>query len=125
MKTGAEPGRVVEKAVRLDTAYEGAIEATLYGEVADIHRSSRFGPRNRHYRFYVCRISLPGIDLTQLDNAIERSLDALGSAKRQAGHKLGVHGYWKWFTEDEIRHGAEVSATMRTVLLEIVRAADP
>jgi hypothetical protein len=73
VKTEVKPEKVAVATVRGDLGYRGPATAVWRGEVPDIHFSSRF-VRDRNFRFHVCEVRLPEIDLHQPRNPLERAL---------------------------------------------------
>ena len=73
VKTEVKPDRVAIGTVRSDLGYRGPATATLLGEVHDVHFSNRFH-LDRRYRFHVCEVQLPEVDLHQPGNVLEQAL---------------------------------------------------
>jgi hypothetical protein len=111
-------------AVRFDTSYEREITAKYCREVTNIHASTRFGPRQRQYRFYLCKVTCAGVDLCQPGNALQQSLLALQAAKVAAGQTLGERGYWSWFTVEEMKQRPDMSQDVAAVLPAVVECAE-
>jgi 8-oxo-dGTP pyrophosphatase MutT (NUDIX family) len=73
VKTEVKPEKVAVATVRGDLGYRGPATAIWRGEVPDIHFSNRFF-RDRRFRFHVCEVQLPEVDLHQPRNPLERAL---------------------------------------------------
>lgn len=112
------------QAVRFDTAYQGEATSKFCREVSDIHASTRFGPRQRQYRFYLCLTTFPGVALCEPGNALEQSLNAFQAAKAAAGESFGGRGYWNWFTVDEIEQRSDMSPDLAVLLAEAVQCVE-
>ncbi len=123
-KTHSSLEEMAGHAVFLDAAYAGDTGAKYLREVLDVHPSNRFGLNRRRYRFYLCLMDFPGLDLTQSGNALEQSLTALQSAKGDQGRKSGARGYWNWFTPDELRDQAEMSPQVAVLLNAVAEAGE-
>jgi 8-oxo-dGTP pyrophosphatase MutT (NUDIX family) len=74
IKTQSKPERVAVATVRSDLGYRGPATAVWQGEAPDIHSSQRF-QRDRRYRFHICAVQLPEVDLHQPCGPLERALD--------------------------------------------------
>ncbi len=109
-------------AVRLDSGYEGPLEAVSFAEVPRTQPSQRFGTQRRNYRLHLCWVTLPNVNLAQPANALQASLEDMANQKAQAGFVPGDAGYWAWFTEDDFRSRGDISATMEAVLLTILQS---
>lgn len=123
-KTNNPPEVMAAKAVEWDTSYDRQLDVQRCGEESDVHLSHRYGPRNREYRFHVCGVSVPDVDLTQPGNRLESALKSVEQARRDAGRRLGSRGYWDWFTEDEMQSGREISPTVGAILQIVLRCAE-
>lgn len=105
-----------KRAVRLDTAYTGDVEAECVAKVSHVHESKRFGIGERTYFYYVCETTFPGVNLSQTGNALEESLDAFGAAQASAGRDAGDRGYWSWFTRGELEERGDISPDIQSLL---------
>jgi hypothetical protein len=110
VKSEAKPAIVAMEAVRADTGFFGPIEAARVQEVGDVHFSSRFNQK-RCYLFHVCNAALPGVDLSKLNNRLERAL-----AKRDQK--------WSWFGESQLGNPGpnQLSPTVDAVRLSVLEA---
>jgi ADP-ribose pyrophosphatase YjhB (NUDIX family) len=90
-------------AVRADTGYTGPALAEYRGEVSAVQHSPRFD-RARNYRFHVCGVALPDIDLHRPGGPLERA--------------LGGRAY-RWLTASQLR----ASQVPLSPTVELVRAA--
>ncbi len=77
VKAETKPDQVAVAAVRADFGYRGPVTSSIKGEVEDVHFSHRFH-RDRRYRFHICDVQLPEIDLHQPGNALEKALQKRG-----------------------------------------------
>ena len=77
VKLEAKPDRVAAATVRADLNYRGPVESKWCGEVQDIHFSNRY-TRDRLFRFHICDVQLPEVDLHQPYNPIELAPDPPG-----------------------------------------------
>ena len=77
VKTEVKPDRVAKGTVRSDLGYTGPASAALLGEITDVHFSNRFH-RDRRYRFHVCEVQLPQVDLHQPGSLLEKALHRRG-----------------------------------------------
>ena len=73
VKTEVKPEQAAKAIIRSDLDYRGPATAVWRGEVPDIHFSNRF-LRDRPFRFHVCEVQLPEIDLHQPRNPLEQAL---------------------------------------------------
>jgi hypothetical protein len=112
------------QAVRFDTSFSGPVTAKFCREVANAHASTRFGARERRYRFYLCCVAIPKADLTESGNALEKALDDWQAAKQQAGQQFGERGYWGWFTLDELRRHPGLSPDVADLWPSVAEAAE-
>lgn len=71
--TEVKPERVAVGIVRSDLGYHGPATPMYRGEVTEVHFSDRFH-RDRNYRFHVCEVQLPEIDLHQPQSVLEQAL---------------------------------------------------
>ena len=109
VKTEVTPDRFAVRTVRADLGYRGPIHTELRGETSDVHYSPRFGV-HRKYRFHICEIMVPKIDLHRPYNELERGLML---RKKQ----------FKWLPGsmlDDSKIG--FSETMKAVRPEVLRA---
>lgn len=90
-------------AVRSDTGYTGPALAEYHSEVPAVQHSPRFD-RERNYRFHVCGVALPDIDLHRPGGPLERA--------------LGGRAY-RWLTASQLR----ASQVPLSPTVELVRAA--
>lgn len=81
VKTEIKPDRVAIRTVRSDLGYRGPVSAKVVGESTDVHFSNRFH-RERKYRFHVCDVQLPEVDLHQPGNVLEQALTRRGKKFR-------------------------------------------
>jgi 8-oxo-dGTP pyrophosphatase MutT (NUDIX family) len=110
MKTEVKPDRIAVSAVRSDLGYRGPATAVWRGEVADVHFSSRFR-RDRSYRFHICEVRLPEIDLFQPVNVLEQALT------RRRRRFLWVPG--SGLADPKIRFSPTLPSIRREVLASI------
>ena len=122
--SGTLPEGMAVRAIEWDTSYTGEVKVKWCSEVPDVHTSWRYEPHKATFRFHICKVTLPGVDLLLPNNALEKALNALQAAKIGAEHPLGSRGYWGWFTESQIRGDTDISPTMGAVLSAAIRAAD-
>ena len=73
VKTEVKPEQVAVATIRGDLGYGGPATAVGRGEVPDIHFSNRF-LRDRRFRFNVCEVQLPEVDLHQPRSLLEQAL---------------------------------------------------
>ena len=73
VKSEVKPQAVALSTVRSDLGYRGPANVNWLGEVQDCHFSHRF-QRDRLYRFHLCEIQLPEIDLHRPGNILEQAL---------------------------------------------------
>ena len=80
-------------------------------EVGDVHFSERFD-RERRYLFHLCRIDLPGVNLSRPNNRLERSLARHGRP-------------WAWIREEEFARPAahELSPTVTPLRAAVLQTA--
>jgi 8-oxo-dGTP pyrophosphatase MutT (NUDIX family) len=77
VKTEVKPEQVAVATVRADLDYRGPATAVWRGEVLDVHYSNRF-QRDRRFRFHVCEVQLPEVDLHQPRGLLEQALARRG-----------------------------------------------
>jgi ADP-ribose pyrophosphatase YjhB (NUDIX family) len=77
VKTEVKPDQVAKGTVRADLGYRGLALPAYLGEIADVHFSNRFF-RDRNYRFHICEVQLPDVDLHQPGNILERAMTRRG-----------------------------------------------
>lgn len=77
LKNELKPHQIAEKLLRTDLGYRAEVQAEWRGEAVDVHFSSRY-QRNRTYRFQVCSVELPQIDLMQPFSPLELALAQRG-----------------------------------------------
>jgi hypothetical protein len=116
LKTQAKPEQAVISAVRSDAGYQGEIEATRHGEVEHEHFSPRYN-RPRHFRFHICRVHLPGLELNVSPNPLETALQALARAEGDAQ-------YWGWFPEEHLKNPKIMSPTVEATRLAVIQASE-
>jgi hypothetical protein len=99
VKTEVKPDQVAKGTVRADLGYRGLALPAYLGEIADVHFSNRFF-RDRNYRFHICEVQLPDVDLHQPGNILERAMTRRGKtiplatrepAERPGGRVLPDH----------------------------------
>jgi hypothetical protein len=73
VKTEIDPLECAIQAVQADTGYLGRIEAAFLAEMETQHFSPRYN-RQRRYRFFLCEVNFPGVDLNAPNNAFEGCL---------------------------------------------------
>jgi ryanodine receptor 2 len=112
------------QAVRFDTSYGGPLAAKFCREVANIHPSTRFGARERRYRFYLCCVMLEEANPAEPGNALAKALDDLQAAKKNAGQQFGERGYWGWFTLDELHRHPGLSSDVADLLPAVAEAGE-
>ncbi|MDB5387951.1 MAG: hypothetical protein JWM11_3597 [Planctomycetaceae bacterium] len=116
LKNELKPHQIAEKLVRTDLGYRAEVHAEWRAEVLDIHFSSRY-QQDRLYRFQVCSVELPQIDLMQPYNPLELALSQRG--KRSA-----------WLTASELQenvanHSVSLSSTMQSIAASVLRIVPP
>jgi 8-oxo-dGTP pyrophosphatase MutT (NUDIX family) len=107
---GAEPTAV--GAVRTDTGYTGPAVPTYLGEALAVQHSPRFD-LERQYRFHVCAVALPHVDLSRHQNGLERALSGRQSV---------------WLSADGLRNppaGVTLSPTMPLVRVAVTGLTPP
>ena len=97
-KTETPPESVAQKLFRDDFGYTGEIKSEWKAEVEDVHFSDRF-QTDTQFRFHICEVTFPGLDIHMPFNALERKL-----------RERGVE--WKWVTADELGTSEEYSPTL-------------
>jgi hypothetical protein len=112
------------QAVRFDTSYEGRVQASYCSEGPHQRPGTRYGASNRRYRFYLCQVTFPDVDLCQTGNALEQSLDALEAVKVTANQPFGERDYWSWFTTDEMKQRPDLSPDVAAVLQVAIACAE-
>jgi len=136
-KTDANPEDAAVQAVRLDTGYDGPIEATMCNEFPYVQPSERFGrkdkdedkeeekeDKNVEFRFDICRVDLSEVDLADDGNSLAVAIKAFEQAMNMAGAQLNQRSYWGWFTEDQITDSNEVSPTAKAVLPSVLACVE-
>ncbi|HVA51052.1 MAG TPA: hypothetical protein VNH11_32225 [Pirellulales bacterium] len=84
------PEQAAERALRDDTGYDGRVQSTLESE-AELRQFSQRYQVDRDYHFYLCKVSLPGVDLRASGNALEAKVKAFGMP-------------WRWVPESELQN---------------------
>jgi 8-oxo-dGTP pyrophosphatase MutT (NUDIX family) len=74
IKTENKPDTVARATVRSDLGYRGPVHPVWRGEVPNVHFSNRF-QRDRQFRFHVCEVELPEVDLHQPSGILEQALN--------------------------------------------------
>jgi hypothetical protein len=115
-KTHGPLEAMADQAVRFDTAYVGTVVAEYEGDDVDVHDSTRFNARQRRYRYYVCAIQLPGVDLQQAGNPLAETLNDFEAAQQARGRTFGTRGYADWFAVAEMKQSPEMSTQVASVL---------
>lgn len=115
---------MAEQAVRFDTGYDGPITAEYAGDDVDRHDSTRFHAGQRRYRYYVCAIQVPKVDLQLPNNPLAKSLNDFETAQRGRGLTFGARGYADWFTVDELKQSPEMSPQVASVLPVVIAAVE-
>ena len=77
VKSEVKPEQVAVATIRDNLDYRGPASAVWKGEVPDVHFSSRF-QRDRRFRFHVCEVLLPEVDLHQPCGLLEQALTRRG-----------------------------------------------
>lgn len=124
LKNELAPNQIASKLVRSDLGYRGAVSAEWCAEIEDIHFSNRY-QQDRLYKFQVCRVDLPQVDLMQPYSPLELALC-------QRGKK------WVWLTADELTSSAAnpekkqesdsavpLSPTMSSIVRSVLGAVRP
>jgi 8-oxo-dGTP pyrophosphatase MutT (NUDIX family) len=110
VKSEVKPDRIALTTVRSDLGYRGPALVTWRGEVQDCHFSTRFH-HDRLYRFHICDIQLPDVDLHQPGNVLEQALEQRG--KR-----------FRWLTGSQLADPAiqfsPTMAALRTTVLGLI-----
>jgi hypothetical protein len=102
IKQELKPEATSRTVVRADLGYRGEVNIRSCGEVPDVHYSKRFG-RERAFRFHVCQVAFPDIDMSQAGNLLERGLQARCQQ-------------WHWLTAVQLRQPpVTVSPTLEAV----------
>lgn len=107
---------MAEQAVRFDLEYQGLVTVEYAGDAVEVHDSTRFNAGKRRYRFYVCVIQLPEVDLRQPDNPLAETMNEFQAARLARGLTVGTRGYADWFTVDEMKQSPEMSPQVAPVL---------
>ncbi len=116
LKSNAKPEQVAMDAVEADTGYSGRIETTQHQEVEHEQHSPRYD-RRRRFRFHVCKVELPGVDLPVSRNPLEDALLAVAA-------EVGDAEYWGWFNEEQLKDPKIMSPTVETVRLAAIATAE-
>lgn len=101
---------VAKQILRDDFGYTGDVQAAWLGESQDIHFSDRFSSQTM-FTFHFSDVILPGLDIHQPYNELERDLLLRGIR-------------WKWLTADELQSEPDMSPTfepLRSALHSFVR----
>lgn len=123
-KTNASPEKIAIQAIQLDIGYDGDVQTVYCGEVCNIHKSSRYGVRDRDCRFHICCAKFPGIQLTESGNELEKSIQSMQAAREKENESFGDSGYWKWFTVEEMRQRADMSPDIDWLLPKAIQIAE-
>jgi 8-oxo-dGTP pyrophosphatase MutT (NUDIX family) len=112
IKQELKPEATARAVVRSDLGYRGGVVVRCLGEVPEAHYSTRFG-RERAYRFHVCLVSLPDLDLNQPLSLLERRMRARGLQ-------------WRWLTASQLLNPTDPSSpTLEAVRATVVQLIPP
>lgn len=123
-KTDASVEEIASQAIQLATGYDGDVQTEYCGEVSNMHESTRFGKRERHFRFYLCRATFPSLDLCESNNELEDSLQRMQSTMGREDESSGECGYWVWFTAEEMKQRADMSPDVEWLLAKVIQIAE-
>ncbi|HVC95278.1 MAG TPA: hypothetical protein VND64_16400 [Pirellulales bacterium] len=109
---GDKPEPVAQQVFQADTRYDGEIVPSLGGEAMVRQKSVRYATE-RSYRFHLCRITLPKIDLHDPRGELARALNNSGLP-------------WSWIGEDDLARPAAngLSETAAALRADVLRAVD-
>jgi hypothetical protein len=116
LKAEFTPERVAVSAVHADTGYAGPIEASWSGNVDHKQYSPRYD-RKRRFRFHICKIALPGVDLSVQGNALEAALETMAEEKRDPE-------YWGWFGTAQLEDPNTMSPTVEAVRSAVIQTTE-
>ena len=105
-KTETAPETVAQKLFRDDLGFTGEIKSEWKAEVEDVQFSHRF-QANTKFRFHLCDVTFPELDIHQPLNPLERKL-----------HERGFE--WKWVTADELGSTKDYSKTVGAVRSQLL-----
>ena len=110
-KTETSPETVAEKLFRDDFGYTGEIESKWKSEVEDVHFSDRF-QADTQFRFHICDVSFPELDIHMPFNSLDRKL-----------RDRGID--WKWVTADKLGSTEEYSKTTAALKNQLLASVPP
>ncbi len=123
-KTHGSLEAMAEQAVRFDIGYQGPVTAEYAGDAVEVHDSTRFNAEQRRYRYYVCAIQYPEVDLQQPDNPLAETLNKFQASRLASELTFGTRGYADWFTVDEMKQSPEMSPQVASVLPIAIAAVE-
>ena len=105
------PEKAAQRAFRDDTDYVGPVEVARKAE-AELRQFSQRYQVHQNYRFQLCKVDVPGVDLRKSGNALEAALSRYG---------IG----WYWFSEEQLANpaGNGLTATVADLLPHVLAMA--
>ena len=111
------PAIVARRAVRQDVGYRGPLDCQCCADTLDVHESKRFDPtgRPRRFRFHVCEVRVPEVDMNRPANPFERPMK-------------GFEPKPLWLTADQLRNPdppLQFSDTMKAAMPTVLSLLSP